>query len=285
MQTSRRGAIRAVGGALGGALAGCTTDGDPGDGGDGGGPGERGADGERGAHGGSDGDVRVVDAAVLPEVVAPNSPDSYGVYGERDEQYVGAHLAVDSPNDHPPASFAVRTAGEEREVFSMLGTWGGPGFGDPYDPTTRGEGSGWLAARLPDPLDAPDAALTWDGGEHAFGDAVLDRLRRPPASWDVVFEAPATADVGDEVSATVSVENTADVDGTFVAALNQVGPVIAYMPAAKVHLEVAAGETAEWKYDYTLDDRGIVQLEDPSVRFHLRWRGGSPSREVEIATG
>lgn len=282
METSRRATVRAACGALGAALAGCTTDGGSGGGGD---DGDGDNTGDGGGERGSDGDVRLEDAAVLPEVVAPNSPDSYGVYGERDEQYVGVHLEVDSPHDHPPSSFAVRAAGEEREVFERLGTWGGPGFGDPYDPTTRGEGSGWLAARLPKPLEAPDAALTWDGGEHALGDAVVDRLRRPPASWDVAFEAPDAADVRDEVTATVSVENTADVDGTFVAALNQVGPTIAYMPAAKVHLDVAAGEEAEWEYDVVLDDRGITRMEDPFVRFHLRWRDGSPSREVEISTG
>lgn len=283
MQTSRRGVIRAFGGVLGGgALAGCTTDDDPGEGGDGN-SGDNDA-GDRDGDGGSDGDVHVTDAAVRPAVVGPDSPDSYGVYGDRDEQFVGVRLDVDSPNDHPPSSFAVVADGEEREVFSRLGGWGGPGFGDPYDPTDRGEESGWIAAALPKPLDG-DVSLTWDGGEHAFGAAVLDRLRRPPASWGVSFEAPSSAGYNDVVTATVSVENTADVDGTFVAALNRVGPRIAYSPETEAVLDVAAGETAEWTYDYALDDREILTMDDPSVEFHLEWRGGFPSREVAIETG
>lgn len=269
MTATRRRTLRALGASLAGAaLAGCSSRGDPdGDG----------ADDDR------ETDVTVRDAAVLPEVVAPDSPDSVRTYGGRDEQFVGVELEVGSPDDHPPESFAVSAAGEEYETFATIGDWGGPGFGDPYDPANRGEATGWLAARLPKPLGADAARLVWDGGEYGLPETVLEDLNRPPADWTVGFEAPESVAVGEELTLRLTVENVADVEGTFVAGLNRVGPRIAYAPETEVHLEVDAGETARWEYDYRVDP-AVAEMDDPFVRFLLRWRDGSPAREVDVET-
>jgi hypothetical protein len=288
MNSTRRRTLRALGATLAGtALAGCLSDDestdDPGDS-----PDENGDDGNSG--------VSVQDVHATPAVVTLNSPDSYGTYGGRNEQLIIADISVESPGDHPVSSFAVEAAGEEYETTakiyhqSRLET-----FGDAYQPTDGtaptdsatedGEAepsSGWIAAYVPKPLDADSATLTWDGGEHTVGDAVLERLNRPPASFDVTFEAPETATVGETVTATVTAENTADVQGTFVGAVNRVGPRIAYAPEAEVRLDVAAGETAEWEYTHSLDSSELAEMEDPSMDIHLVWRDNSTDRTVDI---
>ena len=83
---------------------------------------------------------------------------------------------------------------------------------------------------------------------------------------------------------TVSLVNTGDVDGAFVAALNRVGPRVAYAPETGVVLPVEAGEYTEWEYTYALGDPEVAEMDDPSLRFHLPWRDGSPTREVDVAT-
>ena len=282
MQRTRRRTLRALGAtALGASIAGCSsgddapTD-DPGDEENDDSPTDEGDD-ER-----SDG-VTVQSVAVRPEVVTLNTPDSYGVYGGRSSQYVVAEVAVASPDDHPLESFAVETGGETYDTTSV-----GPGqenaflagLGGAY--RVRGnDSSGWLAFSLPKPLEAETATLTWEGASHEFGEAALERLRRPPASFDVRFEAPDTVTPGETVTAAVTAENTGDVDGTFVGALNRVGPRIAYAPEAAIVLDVPGGESASWEFEHDLEFR-YENREDPRMRLHLLWNDENVTREVDI---
>jgi len=287
MNPTRRRALRAFGAAVAGtALAGCLSDDEP-----------TNEDGN-----GGDSGVSVEEVTATPAVVTLNSPDSYGTYGDRNEQLVIADILVESPGSHPVSSFSVEAGGKQYEATTDI--YGGfelETFGEPYEPNSGSSptasasaseddearpSSGWIAAYVPKPLDADSATLTWDGGEHAVGDAVLERLNRPPAAFDVTFEAPDTATVGETVTATVTVENTADVDGTFVGAINRVGPRIAYAPEAEVRLDVPAGETADWEFTHSLDSSELAEMENPaSMELHLVWRGGSPVRTVDIESG
>jgi hypothetical protein len=225
-------------------------------------------------------DVTVRDATVRPEVVTLDSPDAYGTFGARDEQYLVVEVAVASPDARPPSAFAVETPGGTYDVTTEAGverTGHLAGFGRAYDRSD--DGTGWLVALLPKPLDAGSVALTWKGGEHVFGASVRERLAQPPARFEPTLDAPSAASVGDDVTATVTVENTADVDGTFVGALNRAGPLVAYAPEADIALEVLAGGTVEWTFTHTLDD---PEAEGRPMRFHLEWRDGNPSREVQV---
>jgi hypothetical protein len=228
--------------------------------------------------------VTVRDVTVLPEVVTRNSPDSYGVYGGQSSQYVVVEVAVDSPDEHPPESFAVE-AGETYDATADVGD--GEGFLADFDTAygARDDGSsGWLAFSLPKPLEAETAALTWEGASHEFGEGPLERLRRPPASFDVRFETPEAVTPGETVTATVTAENVGDVDGTFVGALNRVGPDIDYIPEAAIVLNVASGEAETW--EYTQETRGeTYDRENPSMQLILRWNAdseaqGSMKREI-----
>jgi hypothetical protein len=282
MNATRRRTLRVLGVSITGVtLAGCLSEDDPGAG-----------------NGDGNGDVTVRDLTATPAVVTLNSPDSYGTYGDRNEQLIIADIAVESPDEHPVSSFAVETPEDRYEATTDI--YRGfelETFGEPYEPVSEnptlsasasedGEAepsSGWIAAYLPKPLDTNSAMLTWNGGEYAIGDAVLERLNRPPAAFDVTFEAPDSATVGEDVTATVTVENTADVDGEFVGAINRVGPRIAYAPETEVRVEVAAGETANGEFTYNLDDSDLAEMENPpSMELHLVWRGGSPVRTVDI---
>lgn len=231
---------------------------------------------------GADGDGVTVDSvSVRPELVTRNSPDSYGTYGGRNEQYVVVELSVENPEAHPPGSFAVEADGESHGIVTDVGE--GNGFLAEFDTAygARGEDSGWLAARLPKPLEAESAALTWDGGSHEFEDAVLERLRQPPTEFEVGFEAPESVAVGETVTATVTAENVGDVDGTFVGALNRVGPLVAYAPEAAVVLDAAAGETESWEFSHDLEENP-EDREDPKMRLHLVWDDERVTREVDV---
>lgn len=125
------------------------------------------------------GDVTVRPVSARPELVTRNSPDSYGTYGGRTSQWVVVEVSVEAPEAHPPDSFAVEAGGETHQAVTDVGDGGGylAEFGDAYG--RRGEDAGWLAARLPKPLEAESATLTWDGGSDALEGPVLERLRRP----------------------------------------------------------------------------------------------------------
>lgn len=156
-------------------------------------------------------------------------------------------------------------------------------FGDAYGAGDE-IGRGWIAARVPNPLDTDAATLTWSKGGYAFGTETLELLRRSPATYDVTFDVPDTASIGETVTAALTVHNRADVPGTFVGALNRVGPLVAYAPEEMIRLDIPPGGTIEWSFAYTLDNPEIDEREDPSMQFHLHWRDGSRSPEIDIVS-
>lgn len=232
----------------------------------------------------SDDAVAVEHARVRPAVVALNSPDSYGVYGQRTEQYLIAGIAVDDPTEYTPEEFAVQTPDSTYEATTDIGESRGrvASFGDAYG---VGDGeAGWLAFEVPKPLDSETATLVWDGGDYAFGPAVIEQLNRPPTAFEVSFETPDSVALGEEVTATATIQNVGDDDGTFVGALNRVGPRIAYAPETAIVREIAAGDTEEWTHTYSFGDPKIAELEDPRVRLHLRSQEEHITRETAIET-
>ena len=83
------------------------------------------------------------------------------------------------------------------------------------------------------------------------------------------------------VTAAVKAENTGDVDGTFVGALNRVGPDVAYAPEAAIVLGVPSGESASWEFEHDLKFR-YENREDPRMRLYLLWNDENVTREVDI---
>lgn len=227
--------------------------------------------------------IEVTDATVTPAVVGANSPDSMGTYGDRGEQYVLATVAADDLQAPPPDEFALAAGGAEYPARTEVGytsrLWERE---EPYGEDAGFEG--WLAFRLPKPLDVDGAAVTWDGGEYALGDDAVAELARPPTDWEVrSFTAPDAVALGEEATVSLTVENVGDADGTFVGALNRVGPWVAYTPQAAVSLDVAAGETATWEFGHTPQEQyADGDASEREMRFHLQWRGDKLTREVTV---
>ena len=220
-------------------------------------------------------DVTVRDVTVRPEVMALDSPDSIGPYGERGDQFLVANVATE--DDAPRNAFALEAGGEAFEPTTSVGgtqihqLFTEDGRADPYR-----NGEGRLLFRCPKPVDTDEGKLTWPGGEHALSESVAAELGRSPAAFEVeAFDVPETVETGTPVSISLSVTNESDVDGTFVAGLNRAGGDVAHTPETPLFLDVAAGESATWEYEYPDGDY---------MTFILKWRGGRLSHRVEADT-
>ncbi len=219
-------------------------------------------------------DASVSDVAVLPELAVMDSPDSISTTGDRDEQFFVATVADGGSLD--VGAFELDLNGETYPATTEIGygsrIWG-RGLAYRAD-----DGEGWLAFRLPKPLSADAATLTWPGGQHALREDALERLALPPTTFEVrEFTAPDSASPGDTVTATLTVANVGDADGTFVGALDRVGPMVAHAPAAAISLDVATGATATWEFVHDLDVSG-----DGGMELQLDWRGGSLDRTTDV---
>lgn len=227
------------------------------------------------------GDVTVSDVSVTPGVVARDSPDTIDVYGERDEQYVLVRLAVERSPTPETDAFALQTDERTYTVDSSVGGMGGElwDLGEPYENGS----SGWIAFVLPKPIETGDAKFTWPGGTHPLTEDHVAAVGRPPTSFEVQeFSAPESIRTDEDADLTLTVENTGDVHGTWVGALNRSGPSVAYIPEVAISMDVEAGETATWEYTNTPDDRfGTME---GSMDFKLRWRDGSLFRTVDVTS-
>jgi hypothetical protein len=224
----------------------------------------------------------VTDLFAVPEVVAPDSPDSFGVFGERGEQFVVAMLDTTVAESVPVADVSLSADGQSFPATTEVGygAWELFDLGEAYDPEDYPQG--WIVVPVSKPLEVDTARLTWPGGEHVLGDDALARLARPPTTFAVEsFEVPETVTVGETMTATATVTNTGDTDGTFVAALNRSGPLIAYAPQAAVRLSVAAGATETWTFEYTADPMGGLS-ERSVMDLHFHHRDGSLTRTVTV---
>ncbi|WP_415379733.1 hypothetical protein [Halosimplex sp. TS25] len=224
----------------------------------------------------------VREAFAVPELAAPNSPDSFGVYGARDEQYVVALLDGASASRPAVDDITLLADGTSADARNSVGYggWALFDYGGAYLPSDNP--SGWVVFRVSKPLDVAEAAITWPGGEYPLGDDVLADLARPPASFEIAsFEAPESAAQGTTFTLSLTVENTGDVDGTFVGAVNRNFP--AYAPVASIRLPVAAGETATWEREVTVDDVGYEGSGE--LRLWLYWRDDSEDRQVTVDVG
>ncbi|WP_436908449.1 hypothetical protein [Halosimplex marinum] len=224
----------------------------------------------------------VDEAFVVPELVAPNSPDSLGVYGDRGEQYVVVLLAGDPGTAPAVGDIELVAGGETYPATTEVGNqaWTLFDHGTPYLPD-RDAFDGWVVFRLPKPLAVDAAAVSWPGGDYPLVADALAALARPPASFEVrSFDAPDAVPVGERFTLSLTVENTGDADGTFVGAVNRNFP--AYAPVASVRLPVAAGERATWERTV---EAGTIDNEGGQLRLWLYWRDDAADREVTVDVG
>ena len=246
------------------------------------------ANGETTDDGGAYAGLTIDSLGVTPEYVATDSPDSVDTYGRRDQQYVIATVSAEGTPAPPPSEFALAVGSETFAPDDNVGGMGGRlwDYGDPYG--GDGATAGWIAFEVPKPLDTEGATITWPGGEYALDESAVGRLSRPPTEFEVrEFDPPDSMALDGTVTATLTVENVGDADGTFAAAVNRTGPFVAYTPEETVSLEIPAGETATWEYESGPGDRFVDEAEgrdDLRMVLRLSWRDGSLSREIDVET-
>lgn len=273
MQTRRR-YLAALGiGLVGGA--GCLSEGDTpagadgGDGGDGGPdtttkpPGSTTTDHPPGA---DVGDVTVSDVTTREAVTFYRWPASTEVMAPTDEQFVVAQ--VTGPEDATVPEFVFRAGGREWSPGLGRGNTEAPAAvaGREGGSATHGfRGSGYLAFRVPSPLDADDARIVAPerGASIALTAAGTDRLARPAPMFALEsLSLPESVTAPEQVTVSLTVRNTSDVDGRFLAGLHWPTERVADDDeTAVVEGRVAAGETAT--FSATLDtEYAVVETTD-----------------------
>ncbi|RDI70521.1 hypothetical protein [Halopelagius longus] len=215
---------------------------------------------------------------VTPAVVSPNSPDSIGTFGERDEQFVIITLSDNGP--FPEKGEFALTAGEatydpaadDENTNFENGIWD---YGEYQDVPEN-----VLVFSVPKPLDAESVELSWPDGSESLGESALEALNRPPTEFSVELSAPDSVTGGEQATVTVTAENVGDAPGTFVGALNRQGPLVAHTPVESVSLELDAGETKEWTHRFR--SKAYYDVEDPEATFSLARRGERLSATIAV---
>lgn len=217
-----------------------------------------------------------LDAVVTTEsFVHLTTPDSLGVSGE--DQYVFANVSLDGVS---PAT--------DEFVLDVGSTTTRPAGRYGYrDTTVDGESitsyyadeGGSLLFEVPESLDAEagriELSVDDETASWRLPSAVLDELARAPPGFDLRTFAVEPAWSRGPAEFSVIVENTADVDGTFRAALNQSGP--GYAPLATVIRPVGAGESVTVERTESL-----FGGTNGKVRFTFAWPGGTEERVVDF---
>ncbi|WP_435178289.1 hypothetical protein [Halorussus sp. AFM4] len=211
--------------------------------------------------------VELEPVAVRSSFFYLDGPQTVGVEAEEGTQF--AFVRVRPRTDSPRPSDVALVA-DDRHFWGTVapGDVGGPrrltGLGSVY---RAGEDRpGWVAFEVPNPLDAEEVALTYDGRDRSLGDAAVSALRAPPADFELAaFDAPDRVAPGASFDVSAEVENVGEGDGVFRASLNELGPV--YGPN-RASVAVPADESRErtWTVDASdSPDAERVRLELDSV--------------------
>ncbi|MFC6732950.1 MULTISPECIES: hypothetical protein [unclassified Haladaptatus] len=225
--------------------------------------------------------VTVTDVHVTPEVVSLNSPDSIGVVGERDQQFVIARVRTETDDPLERGKFNLRIAENE---FGALDTSYGSDVGTLWEyRSTRYEQStgGYLVFQVPKPVASQEISIRWRDEVHPLSEETTAQLATDPTNFAVrEFTTPESVRAGENVTLTLIVENTGTTDGTFVGALNRIGPQVAYTPVQKVALDVKAGATTTWSYPYTPSLGSSA--EGRKMHYTMLWRDGDEKATTTV---
>lgn len=226
--------------------------------------------------------------ALQPAVVTLATPDSLGVSGEPDTQYLFLSVAVTAGDPPPRSALTFRFDGDE---YGPLETEEPTAFWRRYhDEPSRYDadsGEGWVCFPLPATGASEGAGLTWSGNVWVPPPGVRARLAAESPSLSVSWSVPGSVEAGSAPAVKISVTNEGERAGRFVGALNRSGPRVAYAPAASDSRLVPAGGTETWTPETdTLGDAGEWSETDgpTEATYHLHWPGDRSQRTVEVAS-
>jgi hypothetical protein len=195
--------------------------------------------------------VTVSDLGVVKAGAYYAWPYSTEVYAPPGKQFVVASVRM--PGGRTAPGFSFRAAGETYQP-GIDGVdspgWAGSTFAGREGGLVAGqhEGSGYLAFTVPSPIDAADPRIRLDAEDRAWPlpDAARERLATPSPSFRLDgFEAPDSVERPHSVDVSLTVTNTSDVDGRFVAGLHWPTNVVADDDETHVlRQDVAAGASS-----------------------------------------
>lgn len=220
-------------------------------------------------------------AGLQPARIEMGTPDSIGVFGDSNGQSLFVSVEVGEANPPERGAFAFELDGQRvAPVAETRRVWrrSEGQFGEAY----TAEAGGWLLFDLPATAENPDSArLTWPGGSWQPPADVRSRLASPNPAFDVTVTALETIPIGEQPEVTVTVENTSSVPGTFLLAVNRVGPHIAYAPEAAVRRLLDPGESVMETVMPSFTDPARIEAGD-TTELKFDWYGGDTQRELQF---
>ncbi|MHB9288273.1 hypothetical protein ACKVMT_14690 [Halobacteriales archaeon Cl-PHB] len=211
--------------------------------------------------------------AVQPGYITRSTPDSIGVL-EDAGQYLLAKASHQDGQVPKRSAFELQIGDETVTPEELRTLYVDGEYPLVYD---QSETSGWLVFGVPEGVSADAATVTWPGGEWRVPSDLVESLTKQPAAFEVTFEAPDTVTADETPTLTMEVTNPSDVDGTFVYAMNRVGPAIAYTPVRGAAIDVGAGKTVTKTWEGKAPDA------DASVTYHLNTVGDRQlDREITL---
>lgn len=193
------------------------------------------------------GDVAVTTPIARKAVTYYSWPGSTEILAPDGEQFVVA--TVEGPEDTDPPAFTLEAGGDEFPAGVDVAARYDAAFAGRTGGSVRqnDHASGYLAFRVPSPLDVDDARITRDDGAPATPLPVdeVATLNRRAAEFELDRLAlPDTVERPEVVDVSLTVTNTSDVDGRFLAGLHWPTDGIADDDETTVlDRDVPAGET------------------------------------------
>lgn len=213
--------------------------------------------------------ITIEDPAVRDGVTYTHVLGSGGVLASGDRQYLLASVRTEAGVSGP--SFSFHAGGQTWEpglpdhIRNSPAAVGGYSRGPAWE--SQGESSSYLVFSLPSPLLAARPRIRYgDEGVLPLPDALSQRLAEPsPAFERRSLSVPETVSQGESLPVSLTVENTSDVDGRFLAAVYWPTELIADDDESHVlETQVPAGERAsvsrDLRTEYTCSDPGPVTL-------------------------
>lgn len=230
--------------------------------------------------------LAVEDVRVQSSFLRMTTPDSADVSAPEETQFVFADVRVTESAAPAPPQDAFSLAVDDRRFEGTLvpgaarNRWDLYWQGPTYDPDERE--TGWVAFEVPDPLDADDAALTYEFEGRTFSESLNDEsiesFAEPSAEFELVgFDYPDSVERYESFDVSVGVENVGEGDGVFRAVLNQTHPTYAPYP---VEVTVPGGERREWAKTFSLR---VPEGADIAAAFRLLTPDESREAEIGVA--
>lgn len=224
-------------------------------------------------------DVTVESVRLQYGIVTPTTPDSIGL-SNPNTPYLVASVQVDGPLSWD--EFGLRMAdvrySPTRPDRLYRTSWGDDRW---YE---SGRSGGLVLFEAP-PGATEHLRLTWPGGERPIDDGIVTRLNSSVPRFSASVNVPTSHDGRTAPDVAVEVTNEGSTAGRFLGALNRTGPLVAYLPVARLSELVAPGErttisVADSWGGTPADER--VGDGEPDVTYRLDFVGGEDTAEIRL---